>query len=504
MELSIKTLRSRLDAFLSDRGVVHYRHGAGLAPTLALSELYDAFGEFARAETYALVHEAREKRRSDPDAVRRLGALLAFVAAQVEDAHASEAIETISRLEVSGQVAVPPGTESFADAVNALPLEPSRQKRDLLEQAISGFLFENQRPYAVRRESALHTARALGASSYVGLQSQLSGIDYPGLVGQCEEVLRRTEDAYRDVLGYVLRKLDPELKPRPNGTARRHDLLRAAVAPWLLEHFRREELLPTAMRCVEELGFHPNANGRIQLDTDDRPGKSPRAFVADVHVPDDIRLVVRPGQGLDDYFSLLHEYGHALHLAHTSRSLSPEDRRLGDASVTESFAFLFDHFLIDERWHRRFLRLSQTQARDAARVAAFNNLVLLRRYCARLPYELSLYERGPVRELAEEYEERQTAALFVAVPKGMFLYDVDAQLYSARYLRAWALEATWHRVLRERFDEDFWRNPATGRWLVTLFDRGQQDGAEALSREFSGAPLDLRHAGERLVAVLNR
>lgn len=504
MELSIKSLRSRLDAFLADRGVLHYRHGAGLASTLTVSELYDTFGEFARPETFSLVREARDKRKADPDAVRRLSALLAFVAAQVEDAHAAGAIETISHLEVTGQVAVPPGTQSFGDAVNALPLEPSRQKRDLLEQAISGFLFENQRPYAVRRESALHTARALGASSYVALQRELTGIDHSALVSQCEAVLRRTEDAYRDVLGYVLRKLDPELKARPNGTARRHDLLRAAVAPWLLEHFRREDLLPTAMRCVEELGFHPNANGRIQLDTDDRPGKSSRAFVADVHVPDDIRLVVRPGQGLDDYFSLLHEYGHALHLAHSSRTLAPEDRRLGDASVTESFAFLFDHFLIDEQWHRRFLRLSQPQARDAARVAAFNNLVLLRRYCARLPYELALYERGPVRELAEDYEERMTAALFVGVPKGMFLYDIDAQLHGARYLRAWALEATWHRVLQERFDEDFWRNPATGRWLVTLFDRGQRDDAEALSREFSGAPLDVGLAGERLVAVLNR
>jgi hypothetical protein len=503
MELSIKSLRNSVDPFLAELGTLYYRHGAGLSPTLPVADLHRSFSELSQPDAFALVREALERRSMEADAKRRARALLEFLATQVEDGLAAESVEQIASLE-SAQVAGPNGTLPFREAVAQLPAEPLRARRDLMEQALAGFLFENQRPYARRREAAPEAARRLGFDGYAALRDFVSGFSHAELVAECDAVLHRTDDAYRDVLGYVLKKVEPELRPRPHGSARRHDILRASNAPWLGEAFRREDLLPSVIRCVEEMGFHPSAHGRIQLDTDDRPGKSPRAFVADVRVPDDVRLVVRRAHGLDEYFSLLHEYGHALHFAHVSRTAPVEDRRLGDASVSEAWAFLFDHFLIDEKWHRRMLRLGTPMAREAARIAAFNNLVLLRRYCVKLGYELSLYARGAARELADEYEERHSAALYVTVPKGFFLYDVDPQLHVARYLRAWALEARLHPFLCERFDEDYWRNPATGRWLAQCFERGQRDDAEGIALEISRKKLSLVEAGERLVAVLNR
>jgi len=252
-----------------------------------------------------------------------------------------------------------------------------------------------------------------------------------------------------------------------------------------------------------DMGFDPNAQGRILLDTDERPGKTSRAFVADLKVPDDIRLVVRPGGGLDDYFSLLHEYGHAQQLAHVSRAAPVEVRRLGDLSVTEGYACLFDHLLLDEAWYRRYLKLPQPVAREAARISAFNNLWLLRRYAVKLGYELALYERGPVRAMADEYSERLSSALFVGVHKGLFLFDVDAQLSATRYLRAWAFEAHLHGWLCERYNEDFWRNPAAGSYLKELFSRGQRDDAETLAKQLGGGKLALADAGERLVRVMS-
>jgi hypothetical protein len=55
----------------------------------------------------------------------------------------------------------------------------------------------------------------------------------------------------------------------------------------------------------------------------------------------------------------------------------------------------------------------------------------------------------------------------------------------------------------ERFNEDFWRNPAASTWLKGLFSRGGTDDAEALSTEVSGTGLSLPEAGARLVAILN-
>jgi hypothetical protein len=60
--------------------------------------------------------------------------------------------------------------------------------------------------------------------------------------------------------------------------------------------------------------------------------------------------------------------------------------------------------------------------------------------------------------------------------------DVDPRFYAARYLRAWQLQALLHEALRERFDEDWWRNPSAGPWIESeLFGHGQRELATELA-----------------------
>jgi hypothetical protein len=118
-----------------------------------------------------------------------------------------------------------------------------------------------------------------------------------------------------------------------------------------------------------------------------------------------------------------------------------------------------------------------------------------------LPYALELYARGPSDSRAEDYQQRMEATLGVLVPKGRFLYDVRPQLLMVSVLRGWALEAVLLSRLRERFNEDFWRNPAAGRWIKELAQRGQRDDASEVARQL-GAELRLEAAGARLVKVM--
>jgi hypothetical protein len=502
MELSIPALRDRLDSFLYELGALHYRFGSGLSRDFPVQSLYDHYPELGRKETFLQVREAAEDSRTDAVERRRLQRLLEFLAGQVEDALAAPAMQAASELEANGQVSLNHERLSFLDALAQLPREYHRERRAGIARALGEFLWERRDVHARRIEAAARTAEALGYGSYLELRQKVSGVDATALAAECATVLAQTQDAYQDLLGYVLKKLDLALRPWPQGDAHRHDLQHAASAPWMAQHFRREDLLPAVNRWMSDVGLHPNAEGRILLDAEDRPTKNPRAFVVDLRVPDDIRLVMRPGSGLDDYYSLLHEYGHAQHLAGVLRTHPVEDRRLGDTSVTEAYASLFDHLLVDEAWHRRYLRLPQATAKEAARMSAFSNLFLLRRYCAKLPYELELYSRGATEEIAEQYQEGQSHALAVAAHKGFYLYDVDPQLYAVRYLRAWALEARLHKVLQNRFDQDFWRNPAAGHWLRELFTGGQREDAGALAERLGGGPLSLQEAGARLVKVM--
>jgi hypothetical protein len=506
MDRPLPLLRASLDDFLADLATLHYRHAAGLSPELPLRELYQHSPEIHSPEAFAAITEAIPKATAKGDTlnVRRLQLLREFVATQVEEALAAPAAEALSRLEVQARLPVDDQTLSFGEALARLPDEPIRGRRTLLERAVGGFLWDKRGLYGDRRESSFRTAELLGAASYLALREDVSGIPLQALAQAAEETLRNTEDAYRDVLGYALKKLEPTLKPLPSGGARRHDLQAATRVPWLAGHFRREDLMPAVVRWLGEWGLDPTASRRIRLDDEERPGKASRPFTATVRVPDEVRLVVSRREGLDALGSLLHEYGHAQHHARVSETLPLELRRLGDASVTEAFATLFERLLLDAEWLKRYLRLPTASAQDVTRLAAFQGLTVLRRHCAKLSYELSLYTRGPSPERAEEYADGQRRALFVEPHPGFFLFDVDPQLYVTRYLRAWALEARLHAHLRGHFNEDYWRNPAASHWLQGLFARGGTDDAETLAKEMTATPLALPEAGARLVSLLER
>src|SRR5262249_8725223 len=72
------------------------------------------------------------------------------------------------------------------------------------------------------------------------------------------------------------------------------------------------------------------------------------------------------------------------------------ERRLGDNAISRSVAALFENVLLDEQWLKRYLKIPQTQAREAARLVAFRQMLRFRRKAALLAHALELYARGPV------------------------------------------------------------------------------------------------------------
>jgi len=193
---------------------------------------------------------------------------------------------------------------------------------------------------------------------------------------------------------------------------------------------------------------------------------------------------------------LLHELGHALHFANMDTQLPFEYRWLGDNSITEGYAMLFDHRMQDRGWLARYTQLGKTDLPRYLRAAGFEELQFLRRYCAKLIYEVELYG-GAVSwsALPDLYVATLTAATGFQYQRADAFVDVDPRFYSARYLRAWQLQSLLAETLVERFNADWWRNPAAGPWIVQeLFARGQRELAEeqaqrVAKKSLSFAPL---------------
>jgi len=340
------------------------------------------------------------------------------------------------------------------------------------------------------------------AADYNKSFEAVTGISLHALGAECEQFLRDTQAMWDDTFPRVLKK-SLGIKP---AQAKRSDALALFRASEFDDAFPGREMESVIRRQVSEMGIDPTADGRIIFDIGDREGKRARAFCSPVRVPQEVYLVLRPHGGQNDYNTMLHEMGHALHFAHAREDYPFEFRWLGDNSVTESYAMLFDHRMQDKGWLRRYTLLEQKRVGKFLRTAGFEELHFLRRYCAKLLYERSLYSgEVPWAQLPDLYVSLLSGATgFEYHPADAFV-DVDPRFYSARYLRAWQLQSVLDEHLVGRFDDDWYRNPNAGRWLAgELLAEGQRETAEEVAARtgasgLSFAPLE-RKIEQLLVA----
>jgi hypothetical protein len=105
--------------------------------------------------------------------------------------------------------------------------------------------------------------------------------------------------------------------------------------------------------------------------------------------------------------------------------------------------------------------------------------------------------------LPDLYVDTLTAATGFRYQRADAFVDVDPRYYSARYLRAWQLQALINEALVERFNDDWWRNPSAGPWIVgELFGHGQRELAGEQAMRVTGKSLGfapLARAIERML-----
>jgi hypothetical protein len=349
-----------------------------------------------------------------------------------------------------------------------------------------------------QREKDITEALGL-ASSYNATWELLSGVSLEGLRDECAQFLKDTQAIWDEVLPEFAKKVlgmnVSDLARADAGAMFRGRAFDAAFPAARMEESIR--------RQVSEMGIDPLAAGRITLDTSEREGKRSRAFCAPVRVPDEVYLVLRPHGGQTDWSTFLHELGHALHFAYMRPDLKFEYRWLGDNSITEGYAMLFDHLMKDTGWLKRYTELRANDMRDFIRAVGFSELHYLRRYSAKLIYEIELYGGGHWDSLPDLYVDTLTAATGFRYQRADAFIDVDPRYYAARYLRAWQLQALLTETLAERYDVDWWRNPRAGPWICSaLFGEGQRELAHEQAERVAGKPLSfgpLVRAVERML-----
>ena len=495
MNLSLTTLVERLDDLFFQRATRAFRVASGVdrdAPHLA------ELPEVARLEAFQVTSELLDSPRVDEAKRARLVLLRrhlarAFVDAQVTEARQHRELFLRDHPFTAGARAWTPD-----EAARELPQLAGRDNRAAVATERSAQLHAHHSVAVRQLDGTLEAIAALALTPHTFVE-ELHGRAVGPRLDAARATLASTADAAVDLLGYALKKLDPMLTPR---VAAQHDADRASLAPWLFELFRREDLPHAVSRTLGDLGLSPNADGRVTLDTEARPGRDPAAACFELQVPDQIRLLLTPGMGFETWAGWLSAWGVGLHRANVGRALPFVERRLGDRAVVDAVGLLFESFLLEEGWLKRYLRLTNHQAREAARAFAARQLQQLRRTAGLALYSHEAMGRGSWEGLTDEYVPRLSTVMGVEVPRGPALFEVDPFGDQLLRLDAWALQHTLRAHLLERFNEDYWRNPAAGRFLLDLASQGQRDDVLGIARGLGlGAP-SLSAAAEQRIAVM--
>ena len=483
-------LRRDGESFMEELSREYYEAHAGHKTDAELQPIYGRHAALFSDDAFQLVLDAYREAAGASESARSARLMLDWQA----ESRVSRALAPMEEREIAWEATaiatLRDGREvPYQRVAIEIANATDRAERLLLEEGRATLVRDGLAPMRrehLQRERDL--VEGLGvAPTFIGTFTLVSGVDLAPLVAQCEAFLRDTQSMWDDVFAATVRErlgIDPR-------DATRADALALLRAPQFDAFFPGAAMEDIVTRQVGEMGVDAHAGGRIIFDTADREGKRSRAFCSPVRVPQEVYLVLRPHGGQQDYRTFLHELGHAMHFGHTRADAPFEFRWLGDNSVTESYAMLLDHLMHDAGWLLRYTELGRVRLGSFLRAVGFEELQFLRRYCAKLIYEFALYG-GEVSwdALPELYVQTLTGATGFRYDRADAFVDVDPRFYAARYLRAWQLQALLTETLRERFNEDWWRNPHAGPWIVdSLLGEGQRELADELAQRASGQVL---------------
>jgi hypothetical protein len=356
-----------------------------------------------------------------------------------------------------------------------------------------------------RRLDLLRKAEALEADitdepDPVRRSEETKGIDLRQLSARLADAARRQDASFAPLRDrWIDRILGEEREDEPMSW---HVSYIRRMSP-LAELYSRERAVPVCLETLTRLGFDLAADSRIKLDLDDRPQKNPRACVIASDPPSVVHLITRAQGGLHDYQALLHEAGHALHYAGCDPKLAYTFRRLSrDHALTEIYSFLVESITREPAWHAGHFDLAADEAAEHAEGARFLEVLLFRRYAAKLDYELELwsdFEHAPA--YADTYAQNLREAIGFRYRPDGYLADMDDGFYSADYLRAWIRAAQLRAYLRDSIGTDWWERSETGDFLRVLFLEGTRPSSEEIARRIGYDPLDTAPLLDELVVA---
>ncbi len=422
---------------------------------------------------------------ANPREVRALTHLQSLFAGEYLASALAEQNDAVANLEASLTFTVPgeggePREVRYRDLERLLANERSAEVRRALYAGATPSI-ERLNPSLRRREERLQeVVRQLGYSSYEAFSAELRQADLDRLAALAENILQATREPYLQVMTRLARS---ELGLSFEQLTRA-DIPRLFRPRSVDSLFPKEQQLARVNQTLEGLGIDLSALPNVRVDARELARKNPRPLTLAPRVPGDVRLSVRPAEGVLEQSRVLHELGHLLHAAYT-REERFELAKLGNPTVAEAWAALFEDLVEDPVWLEEQVGLSGPRRASFLAASSAHRLFLIRRAAGRLLYQLELRRRGAGADARARYRAilpRTDALPMRPEDEARYLVDLEDFFQSADAFRGWFLAGQLQAQLKARFGPAWWKSREAGAWLQALWAPGNAVSGRELAQ----------------------
>lgn len=477
-------IRLDVENFNTEKERELFLNWAGLKEEMNLAAIFE---KYRHLFTKPLILEIKEKRKhAKGEEKRKLRYLQEFFVSGYLGMVVKELSDRTETMEAKEKVKVDDEEIPFRLAATKISNEPDRSKRDKLFQARNTVIEGKINPILLERMQKLHnTSTELGYKNYMALFENVKNIDFISLEKTMKGFIDKTESLYVALMDRALQdRIGVHLRD-----AERHDIAYFFRAKEFDKYFEKKKAIETLKETLANMGIQLDKQKNIAIDTEERPSKSPRAFCSGIKVPNEIKLVIMPHGGHDDYAALFHEAGHAEHFGSTNADLDMEYKLLGDNSVTETYAFLLEYLLTSENWLRQHTPMKNVET--YLNFLHLYKLYFIRRFGAKLAYEIKLHASETLEGMDKVYESTLDKVLKFKNGKIQYLTDHDDGFYCAQYLRAWIFEEQLRASLQKKFGEEWFSSAEAGKFLTKLWAEGQKHDVIELAKTLGYNGLDI-------------
>ncbi|MBI2486361.1 MAG: hypothetical protein HYW01_05275 [Deltaproteobacteria bacterium] len=459
-----------------------YRNWSGLKRGSNLNSIYRSHPNLGETDLFFSVKDLVMK-EEEVGARHAVPLLLGFLTHSFIGNKTAKFTDKIFTSEARQEIVVERKSIPYRAARAKIKKEQKRTKREEIDKRRKEIILKLN-PLFIELLDTMHSASAeLGYSSYTTLCDEVEGLKLEQLVEKAKVFLIDTEYIYRDLLGWFFQKR-MELKLKD---AKIHDLHYLLNSFELNANFPKTDLKSLAKTLLNEMNIEFGEN--VRADLEQRKDKVSEAFCLPFEPPQNIVFSIYPIGGVEDYESFFYGLGSALCYGYVEREDDFEFRSLRESASVEIFGQLFENLIFQPKWIKRYLK--SDAGSDFLRFLYLRQLMKIRYYSGKLIYEMALHKDEDFESKSDFYKQMLQTATLCEHSEADYLFDSKPFFYTAIYLKASFVEPALRSYLRERFDEQWWREKESGDYLRKMWQRGGRITSQEILKRLGYKELDI-------------